>query len=305
MANTLHILNGESTLSLFNQTKIEGDTFVWQEVLSEGPTEANLGSDSFWSMRSAFMCDYFDLTEEEFTHKAIDPFKELERTIHSYEEIVLWFEYDLFCQVNMIALISWLGQSEKAQVSLICVGQVEGHDKMIGLGEIPSSTYPQLFESRVKLNTREFTHAQDAWETYCSTYPDDLYNFILLKMEEFQYLPQAFEAHLKRFPFSQSGLNEIEQKVIALYLSGYKEDRKIVGQLLKWQDFYGFGDLQYFNLVENLKPLLEHMDNTSKAASKEDVQKLIKRDYMLGGANVNDWIWDENEKALIPKKSMP
>ncbi len=305
MANILHILNGDSTLAIFNRSGIEGDTLVWHEVLCEGPVQFDITTDSFWEVRSEFMCNYFETTQQGFDEKVIQPFRKLESLIDNYEEIILWFEYDLFCQVNMIALISWLNQIEYGQVSLICVGRFEGQKKLLGLGEIQASEYPKLLQKRVKLNTREFTHAQDAWESYCSTYADDIYNFILLKMEEFQYLPDAFDTHLKRFPSSATGLNEIEQKILDLYLGGFKEDHKIVGEMLRWQQFLGFGDLQYFNVVSYLRPLLKLVDQSAEIPGKEDVELLLDRDYALGGASASNWVWDENEKALIPIESMP
>ncbi len=306
MVKNLHILNGESTLSLFKQSNLEGDTFVWQEVLCEGPTQQNITTDEFWKERTEFMTKFFEITEEDFSEKVVTPFRKLEKEIDVYSEIILWFEYDLFCQINMIALLSWLKDLDlTGQISLICVGESEESENLIGLGQVPAEKYPELYDKRVKLNTRELTHAQDTWQTYCSQYPDDLYNFILLKMEEFQYLPAALECHLKRFPFSNNGLTEIENKAIELYQSGIHDDFKIVGQLLRWQSHYGFGDLQYFNTLEFLKSVLEINRGDDLEAYKSELTTHLNRDYKLGGANVSQWIWDTNEKALTPNESMP
>ena len=306
MVKTLHILNGDSTLNQFEQTSIDGDTFVWREVLSEGPVSTKISTKQFWEERGQFMTQYFKTSFEEYEKRVVKPFKKLEQNINEYKEIVLWFEYDLFCQINMIALLSWMKDlNPNGQVSLICVGRFEESDRLLGLGEISSSIYPDLLNNRVKLGTREFTHAQDVWQTYCSDNPEDLYNFILLKMTEFEYLPMALEAHLKRFPFRESGLNEIEQKVVALYVSGIREDHKIVDELLRWQNAYGFGDLQYFNIVDFLRPVLYRIDSTGKIPSSETINGLLNRDYSLGGAKESDFEWDENEEALIPKESMP
>ena len=306
MVRTLHILNGESTLNSFKQSKIDGHVFVWHEVLCEGPTRFDISSDEFWSVRSEFVTESFETTKEEFQNKVIFPFKKLEEEITQYTEIILWFEYDLFCQINMIALLSWLKDLQlQGQISLICVGETEGSDILKGLGELPPTIYPYLLQKRVKLNTRELTHAQDAWEAYCSEYPDDLYNFVLLKMEEFQYLPAALECHLKRFPFLDSGLNEIEKKAIELYQSSRGEKTKTVGQLLKWDAHYGFGDLQYFKVLKYLEPLLILLGDDNNEILKTKVEELLDRDYELGGATVSKWCWDSNERALIPKEPMP
>ena len=303
MVNTLHILNGDSTLGQFKKTRIQGQTYVWREVMSEGPVQYDISKDEFWKDRIDFMTEYFETNPEAYQKKVIDPFRDLESGIGAFGEIVLWFEYDLFCQINMIALLSWLKDLEVGQVSLICVGKMEGHDRLVGLGEISDDEYPKLLQKRVKLNTRELTHAQDVWQTYCSPNPDDLYNFILLKMAEFQYLPDALECHLKRFPYASTGLNEIEQKIMKLVGEGITEERKIVGALLRWQEHYGFGDLQYFNTISYLKPVLEHQEDEKQVPNKQSVEKLLSRAYKLGGAQAKDWYWNDKEKVLIPKES--
>jgi hypothetical protein len=48
MKEILHILNGDATLSSFEQTGLDGDIMVWREVLSEGPVEENIASGTFW-----------------------------------------------------------------------------------------------------------------------------------------------------------------------------------------------------------------------------------------------------------------
>jgi len=42
-----------------------------------------------------------------------------------HEEVVLWFEHDLFCQVQLIFLLNWLAQRElgKTKLSLIFIGE--------------------------------------------------------------------------------------------------------------------------------------------------------------------------------------
>ncbi len=51
-------------------------------------------------------------------------------------------------------------------------------------------------------------------------------------------------------------MNQIEIKILELINSGLTDKNKIVGQLLIWQQketVYGFGDMQYFMTLKNLK----------------------------------------------------
>lgn len=305
MSKTLHILNGDSTLNKFNASGIEGETFVWRDVLSDGPVNTEFASESFWNQRSLFMTQAFKLADGEYEKGGTIPFKALQKILKGYSEITLWFEYDLFCQINMIALIQWIGkQGLENTISLVCAGKTDDSDTLLALGEIEPSQYTELFASRLKLGSREYEFCSDVYEAYGATDPNDLYNYILMSFSGFPYLPDALEAHLRRFPSQQNGLTEIENKLIQLIRAGETDKMKLVGKMLKWQQHHGFGDAQYFNILENIKPLFDDFDKLilKSNLNKERVEALVNRNQILGGAKLSDWYWDDQEKTLVPKE---
>lgn len=308
MRNTLHILNGDSTLHQFSKSGIKGNTYVWKEVLSDGPVHADFGSDVFWSQRDRFMSSEFKLQEGEYRKVCVKPFMEMAKSLPSYDEIVLWFEYDLFCQINMMALIHWLGkQGLDNTISLICAGKIDDSDRLFGLGEIEASQYAQLFDTRLKLGAREFEFCSDVYETYCTEDPTDLYNYVLMSLSELPYLPDALDAHFKRYPHKNTGLTEIEHQMIDLIQAGETNHRKLVGKMLRWQRYQGFGDLQYFNILDDLKPLFKDFEGLvlHSDIDKTRVEQLLDRNKKLGGAKLSEWYWDEQEKTLTPKEPAP
>lgn len=302
MSKTLHILNGDSTLSKFQNAGIDGDTYVWNEVLSDGPVDPDFASQSFWNRREKFMSKEFELTEGQYFEKGQQPFEKMANNIQQYDEVVLWFEYDLFCQINMIALMHWLGSLHNlGNASLICAGKIDDSGRLYALGEIDTKSYLKLYENRLKLGSREFSYATDVYETFSSTSPDDLFTFVLMPFAELPYLPQALESHFRRFPSKQTGLTEIERQFVHFIQEGENDKKKLVGKMLRWQKHQGFGDLQYFNILERMSPLFETAD--SLVLKSDYDASLIDRSYYLGGALASDWLWDENEEALTSKKS--
>lgn len=305
MSKTLHLLNGDSTREILEQTDISGDHCVWRDVLSDGPAIPDVGSESYWDTRADYMSRAFTISREEFAEKAQAEFKKLE-AFADYDEVVLWFEYDLFCQVNMMAVLHWFNQQERGdtKVSLICVGREEGYEKLVGLGELPPDRYPDLFNRRRIMGSADFSFATDVYEAWCSADPTDLETYILLPSNEFPYLSDALQSHFKRFPSSQTGLTEIEQKIVELIYEGVNEERRIVGSLLRWQAFYGFGDLQFFQVLERLKPILDNGNSISVKSESRDLLNAgtpltsIDRNYALGGAQVSDWQWDRQKNEL-------
>ena len=302
MSESLHILNGDSTLLLFNKTHFQGDTFVWKEVLSEGPVHPEFASEQFWREREAFMSQYFSLDKGRYQRETILPFKELESKISTYQDITLWFEYDLFCQINMMSLIYWLKgvRVEGQTISMVCSGKIEGSEKLLGLGELSIKQFEDQYNNRLKLNTREFEFASDIYHSYTSPDLSDLFTYMLMPSDEFIYLAEAISTHLKRIPSSSSGLTEIEHQMLSFIQEGVKDDGELIGKMLKWQVYYGFGDLQYFKKLKDLSPLFEDFD-TLKLKSEPELSNAINglnRNYHLGGVKVANWVYNEGTKEV-------
>ncbi len=301
MPHILHILNGDSTLQLFKKTSLIGETVVWREVLAEGPVHLEFNSRAFWKEREEFMNQFS--SSSEYNEKVYEPFQKIEGKRDQFDEIVLWFEFDLFCQINMLALIHWLNQKRipGQTISLVCSGKMDDSDKLYGLGELKPEQLELLYNNRLKLNTREFTFASDFYKTYCSENAEDLYTYIIMPSDEFIYISDALNAHLRRFPYLGTGLNEIEQKILELISEGINDHKKLVGKLLQWQTYYGFGDLQYLKMLESLKPLFEDYD-TLQLKTEPELRSAIKslnRNTRLGGASLSQWCYDPDIRELV------
>lgn len=305
MASTLHILNGDSTLEQFKKADIPGETFVWREVIAEGPVNPEFNSDAFWNERRDFITSFFDVKPEDYDRDLYTPFQELVQRFDKYDEVILWFEYDLFCQINMMALIAFLGSLKTPQqtISMICAGRIDDSGKLYGLGELSLDQFKEQLDKKLKLNTREFDLASDVYQAYTSPNPDELFTYTILPSDEFWYLADALKAHFKRFPNSISGLTEIEQKIIDLASEGIESSNELVGKLLKWQEYYGFGDLQYFNALNSLKPLFEDF-NSLKLKTEPELSSAIQninRNIKLGGASLAEWSYDPTLDELFRK----
>ncbi|MBB1286788.1 hypothetical protein HRH25_20575 [Flavisolibacter sp. BT320] len=90
-----NILNGDSLAYSFPDARIEGEIIIFREALIDGDL---LGDNllDFWQSRAR----YLKITEAEYNHSVV---QELGKIVHAPDnaEFNLWFEYDLFCQVNM------------------------------------------------------------------------------------------------------------------------------------------------------------------------------------------------------------
>ena len=256
MPNTLHVLNGTSTLHSFEHTGLEGDTMVWHEALSEGPLEEDIASAHFWKKRGEWLCQTFGEDLYEYDRKVEEP---LSKLYEPYREINLWFEFDLHCQVNMLGVIELLRKHTDLSgpdIFLICPDSFPGKENFRGMGELNGHELEYLFDNiRVQLGEPDFVIAAEAWQAYTTFSTGQLEAYLSQNnyWANLYCLKPALQAHLKRLRANENGLNYIEQKLLDIYNSGAADKYSIYQTFWREEKIYGMGDLEINTYLLKLK----------------------------------------------------
>lgn len=256
MSSLLHITNGDAFTERLGTLKLKGDVITWREMLCEGKTLTNVGSENFWKTRFEFLNKNYKVSKSWFIEKTLKEYRSL--CNHKQQDhIVLWFEYDLFCQINMLAVLSWLKANRKyAEVSLVCSGKEDETDKLYTLNELSDDHLLKLYDNRTVLSQDDIEYADYVWQLYCSDNPMRLENLRDFDNYAFRYLSQAVKSHLHRFPSIKNGLNEMENNILRLAVEERPTSkRSFLGTLLQNQGILGFGDTQYERALTRLRPL--------------------------------------------------
>ncbi len=229
---------------------------VWREVLVQGPLFYIIDSELFWEMRSQFIEKAFGEKLASYRRKVIVEFQKIKK--FKGKEIVLWFEYDLFCQINMIAMLSYLLRNKKhVIVSLICVGDYPGYQKKIALGQLPSTEYPSLYNNRTLLTREDLIKADKAWMLFCGK---DLKNLLKIKSKKFEYLEEALSLLKQLFPKGNT-LSALELVILNEINNNNFTKNKLIGHLLSIDNGFGFGDSQYEYMLHELDEFIEVKEN--------------------------------------------
>lgn len=308
MSSLLHITNGDSLTNRLKSLELKGDIITWREMLCEGKTLTNVGSETFWKTRFEFLNKNYKVSKQWFVEKTLKEYRSL-CNHKQQDQIVLWFEYDLFCQINMLAVISWLKTHRKyAQISLVCSGDEDETDKMYGLNELTDEQLLQLFENRTILKQDDIEYADYVWQLYCSDNPIRLENLTDFKNYQFDYLSEAIKAHLKRFPTIKNGLNEIENHILQLTLDKQpKTKRELLSTVLSDQGVYGFGDTQYERIITSLKPLYNSFNPVKLTKKGKDILEgktsyyscIQDNDVYLGGALKYNFLYNTETDRIL------
>ena len=308
MSSLLHITNGDSLTDRLKSLELKGDIITWREMLCEGKTLTNVGSESFWKTRFEFLNKNYKVSKSWFVEKTLKEYRSL-CNHKQQDQIVLWFEYDLFCQINMLAVISWLKTHRKyAQISLVCSGNEDETDKMYSLGEVSDEKLLELYDNRTELSMNDIEYADYVWQLYCSDNPIRLENLTDFKNYQYDYLSDAIKTHLKRFPTIKNGLNDIENHVLQLSFDKKpKSKRELLRTVLTNQGVYGFGDSQYNRIITSLKPLYSSFNPVRLTKKGKEIlegktsyySSIKDNDAYLGGALKYNFLYNTESDRIL------
>lgn len=255
MSAILHILNGDSTAHSFRDTGLEGDVLVWREIFSQGPLTEDIYSGDFWEMREKWICETFSEKPGEYEKKVVTP---LEKLKEPYQEINLWFEFDLHCQANMLGVMAMLAQNtdlSPPHVYLVCPADLPGKKNFKGMGELNGEELTWLFDNtREELGEPDFAIAAEAWHLYVNGNADELKKWINKThfWGSLHCLKAAMEANVKRLRVNDSDLNYIEQSLLDIYQKGHKTKPAIYTVFWDKEKIYGMGDLEIDLYLQSL-----------------------------------------------------
>lgn len=302
---TLHITNGSSLTAILKDLDFSGDFFTWEEMLCEGPTISNIDSDEFFELRAAFFSSFYeiDLNLEEIK-------EELELLSHSdnYSEIVLWFEYDLFCHINMLGVINLLHQKKiELPLYLVSSGRIPGSKTLKGLSELTTDQLNKHYKNKVRLTEEDIEIALSVWNIYCGK-DHNLLKPYIVKSSNFKYLSNCLKAHLERFPDSVSGLNILEKNLLEIIKNNdLKSKNQLMGYALNYQGYYGYGDLQFERIIKNLNQFIsENQDGIflnrkghEALLGQHNFANEIHDSIQFGGIKKIDFQFSKQENKLI------
>lgn len=269
----LHITNGNSLTEYLRELDFKDDILTWQEMLCEGPTIASIASDEFFKIRSQFLKEHYDIEVDNEELQA--ELSKLDK-VDKYDEIHLWFEYDLFCHINLLGVINLLHQKEITKpLYLICSGRVEGEKNLKGLGELSPEQLLDHYNNRVLLTHNDKELAVALWRTYCGKDHNILKPYIIT-VSSFKYMSNCLKAHLKRFPHQKSGLSVLEDNILRIVRDNeIKSRHHLLGYSLNYQGYYGFGDTQHRRLIDKLSIFFDE-DESSLKLNRKGHEALVR-----------------------------
>lgn len=242
----VHILNGDSLLEQFPAT-IDGQKIVCRECLVDG-AHFSLELQTLFNQRAAYLTtQYPEHPEIDYTAYTKAQFDKILQ-LPEGSEVTLWFEDDVFCQVNFwfcTYLLAVYGKNHR-----LFLTRPPEHTPY-GFGGLTEEQLITAYKHRREI-AKPMAIA-NLWEAYCQRDMPALLDKALALNEPDRFIYKAAHAYVQSLPSKDDPGRPIRTlKAIKEELQTH-EFGPIFKAFCEREAIYGYGDLQVKKLLKSLE----------------------------------------------------
>ncbi len=238
-----HILNGDALKDQLPAEAISGKIIIARECLVDGDVGGN-SLDELIQSRIKFMSENYGVLENEYVETTVPELRKIANIDKG--EVNVWFEDDLFCQVNLWFTCHLL---KRKQLTVHLIRPTRS--LQYGFASYSPEELLPLLNERISLSENQVNQFSKLWKSYQSNNENGLIDAARKLAENFPFVEEAIDAHLKRLPLGD-GLPEQSLREIINDLDT-KDFGIVFGEFSKRHPIYGFGDLQVKRLFDQVQ----------------------------------------------------
>ena len=323
---TLHVTNGDCAADVL-RTFLTDPVTIQADVLHEGPAPA-VEDDAWLDVRARFLSgggpDYSRIRD------SLAASDHMLDQSGRFERVVLWFEHDLFDQLQIVRTLSRLGRQKDAatRTSLICIDRFPGVEPFYGLGQLNAQQLSGLEGAAQPVTPNQFEIASLFWNAFRASDPSQLNSLWHTDAGAFRELPflhQAIGRFLAEYPSTKNGLSTTcgcaVEELAAAPLDAGELFRRV--QARETRPF--MGDSSFFDRLRRLATARQPLVTIEPAADSDDLRGRAvalttdgraalngKLDAVaqngidewrggvhLQGSGRSPWLWDSARETLV------
>lgn len=307
MKRLLNIINGDALIPIMQTANISGDFLPWRDFLHAGPVPEDFTLTELSKIRAYYIHkqgfgQFFDIHQD---------FQKRNATLANhqyYDKIILWFEHDLYDQLQLIQILAWFAEQNVTvppQLSLICTNNYLHEcspQKILTL-----SLYEEL------ITPQHLDLAKKAWRAFRQPTPLLWSALLKEKTSTLPFLKGAIQRLLEEYPNSKNGLSRSEHEALLIISKGKERPYEIFTTYQEQEDRKFMGDVIFWKILEDFKKykLILSQENGQKLTltplgkkvlnAKENWLGIKPINHWIGGVHLtpdNLWCWDIKKKSI-------
>ena len=306
-AATLHVTNGDAVVYLFKKAGVVGTHLPWRDMLHEGPVPPGATLEELSRVRGEY------LASRGFGKpiKLLHDFAARDATLRrapEFAEVVLWFEHDLYDQLQLLQILVELDamRLEPGKVSLV---QSDAY-----LGSMTADELIALYPRRKTVTAATFEAARGAWDALRADDPEALLAYTQRDAQGLPFLRVALRRLCQEFPWTGDGLSRSQRHALQAVASGPAPPEEVFRRAQALEEAPFLGDLAFAAIVRDLQtspaPLLEGEEGALEAtalgrsalAGGEDWLQTQPLDRWVGGVHLDAehcYRWDDDASRFV------
>jgi hypothetical protein len=320
---TLIITNGDEAAARMKEARINGEILCWRDILHEGPVPAVETLEELSSIRVDYLAHggWGDPNE---IYAAFAERDAVMRNLADYAEITLWFEHDLYDQLQLLQILDFLAGETALhpRISLIQAGSFIGQ-------ETPSRLRMHL-KLKQPVGEMQFALSQAAWGAFRSPTPESWAALLRYDTAALPFLRPSILRHLEEYPAPYTGLTRTEAFILEMVYTGIATPTALFHLFGENEEAAFMGDWSFWRILDSLtqgaapfitglrfpfSPAFEEEDRhtylnselkltglgVTAMSGKKDAIEFRRLDRWMGGVHLTNrtcWRWDAGARML-------
>jgi hypothetical protein len=324
----LHVCNGHATMNPLRAANVPGVAVLACDPLLLGPCPPLWGK-AWRDVRARFLAASRREGAGGPTRDQELWDEDLDRALSGSEteEVVLWYEHDLYDQLLLIRALALVGrhQGPRVRLSLVTLGEHPEVPAFKGLGQLTPEQLAALFAARAPVTEPMIALGHEAWAAYTSPDPLQLEALLARDTSALPFLERALRRHMEEFPGFDDGLSRTERHLLTLLAGGEHDASQAWDRLAEGEDCHYVADSWFATIVAGLAAppaplvrvegeirlplvpgraalLLTQIGHDVQRGNIDWLARVGRMDRWLGGVHLADvreaWRWDRATARL-------
>jgi hypothetical protein len=308
-SKTLHITNGDSALYLWKKAGLLGTHVAWRDMLHDGPVLGDRPLEAMSVIRASFLA-------HEGYGNAIRINREFERRdaamrkAAEFDEVVLWFEHDLYDQLQLLQILSVVREMG------LGAGTVQLINSEHYLGTLTTDEALALLPKRRSLTSAVAAGAHRAWLAFTGSDPAALRAACDETYPGLPFMQSGLQRLCEEFPAVENGLSRTQRQILEAVAQGARDDDEVFKRSQGREDAAFLGEAACLKKLAELRadpaPLVAQLEDgyvptvlgRRVLAGDADWLEFQPLERYIGGMHLettHHWRWDEEARTFVER----
>jgi hypothetical protein len=239
----LILTNGDSAAYSLREAGKEGVILPWRDVLHEGPIVGG-PIEACSAERVTYLARRFRIPSAEIATEFTER-DEIMRRHSEFDRIELWFEHDLYDQLQLIQILAFLADVSRSKGVVL----VQADDF---LGPQPADKILRFADRARPIQRADLDLAAQAWAAVAAPTPEPVAALVESLDAQFPFLKPALSRFLQELPSPETGLGRTETTILDGIARGTSFPPRLFQETILQEEAAFMGDASFYHLIDDL-----------------------------------------------------